>query len=69
MKKKEPKKVGRLSKKNNERDCNNNNKNGNKSDSENEEDKEYCIHNCFFNRKYNGENEMIGCDCNYLIIL
>lgn len=63
MKKKEPKKLGRSAKKTNERSESFNNRNGNRSDDDNEEDKEYCLQNCVFNRKYNGDNEMIGCDC------
>lgn len=63
MKKKDIKKTGRSGKKNNDRNDCNGNKNGNRSDSDNDEDKEYCIHSCIFGRKYNGDNEMIGCDC------
>lgn len=64
MKNKDVKKIGRSAKKgNNDKTENKNNKNLNDSDCEDEEDKEYCIHNCVFKRKYNGDNEMIGCDC------
>jgi hypothetical protein len=70
MKNKDSKKIGRSAKKanNDKTDANKNNRNGNKSDCEEEEDKEYCIDNCVFKRKYNGDNEMIGCDCNFLNI-
>ena len=64
MKKKDNIKIGRSAKKINERSENYNNRNGNRSEGENEEDKEYCLQTCVFNRKYNGDNEMIGCDCN-----
>ncbi len=70
MKKKDPtKKIGRSAKKSNtdkpDTAYNKGNRNGNDSDCEHEEDKEYCIHNCVFKRKYNGDYEMIGCDCKF----
>ena len=62
MKRKDQKRVGRSGKKINGRDKSYNIQNLNISDSESVEDKEYCLTNCVFNRKYNGDNEMIGCD-------
>jgi len=71
MKKKDPKKNGRSGKKNCEKQENfMSNRNGNRSDSENDQNQEYCLNNCVFKRKYNGENEiMIGCDCKIIYFL